>query len=85
MSIILCVFILSGIVLTFVLKSKQENLNTLNKQNYEYSQQYQEAKDKSDYYFDEDGELSDEYSDDYYRYEEGYGNEGDKKIEIQES
>lgn len=76
MSVILCIFVLAGIVLTFVLKSKQGDLSTLNKQNYDLIQDYNEAKEKDEYY------SSDEYNDDYFEREEGYGKDGDKKIDI---
>lgn len=76
MSVILCIFVLAGIVLTFVLKSKQGDLSTLNKQNYDLIQDYNEAKEKDEYY------SSDDYNDDYFEREEGYGKDGDKKIDI---
>lgn len=76
MSVVLCIFILAGIVLTFVLKSKQGDLSTLNKQNYDLIQDYNEAKEKDEYY------SSDDYNDDYFEREEGYGKDGDKKIDI---
>lgn len=76
MSVILCIFVLAGIVLTFVLKSKQGDLSTLNKQNYNLIQDYNEAKEKDEYY------SSDDYNDDYFEREEGYGKDGDKKIDI---
>ena len=71
MSVILCIFVLAGIVLTFVLKSKQGDLSTLNKQNYDLIQDYNEAKEKDEYY------SSDDYNDDYFEREEGYGKDGD--------
>lgn len=76
MSVILCIFVLAGIVLTFVLKSKQGDLSTLNRQNYDLIQDYNEAKEKDEYY------SSDDYNDDYFEREEGYGKDGDKKIDI---
>ena len=76
MSVILCIFVLAGIVLTIVLKSKQGDLSTLNKQNYDLIQDYNEAKEKDEYY------SSDDYNDDYFEREEGYGKDGDKKIDI---
>ncbi len=76
MSVILCIFVLAGIVLTFVLKSKQGDLSTLNKQNYDLIQDYNEAKEKDEYY------SSDDYNDDYFEREEGYGKDGDKRIDI---
>ena len=77
MSIILCCFLITGIILTFVLKSKQHYLNNLNNQNSQYEQEYQQAKDKNSYY------SSDDYKDDYYKNEQNYGHKGDKIIEIQ--
>ncbi len=76
MSVVLCMFVLAGIVLTFVLKSKQGDLSTLNRQNYDLIQDYNEAKEKDEYY------SSDDYNDDYFEREEGYGKDGDKKIDI---
>ena len=76
MSVILCIFVLAGIVLTFVLKSKQGDLSTLNKQNYDLIQDYNEAKEKDEYY------SSDDYNDDYFEREEGYGKDGDKRIDL---
>lgn len=76
MSVVLCIFILAGIVLTFVLKSKQGDLSTLNKQNYDLIQDYNEAKEKDEYY------SSDDYNDDYFEREEGYGKDGDKRIDL---
>ncbi len=82
MSVVLCMFVLAGIVLTFVLKSKQGDLNTLNKQNYEYSQQYEEAQKENDYYYNQDGSFTDDYKRDYFEREKGYGKDGDKKIDV---
>lgn len=76
MSVVLCIFILAGIILTFVLKSKQGDLSTLNKQNYDLIQDYNEAKEKDEYY------SSDDYNDDYFEREEGYGKDGDKRIDL---
>lgn len=76
MSVVLCIFVLAGIVLTFVLKSKQGDLSTLNKQNYDLIQDYNEAKEKDEYY------SSDDYNDDYFEREEGYGKDGDKRIDL---
>lgn len=76
MSVVICIFVLAGIVLTFVLKSKQGDLSTLNKQNYDLIQDYNEAKEKDEYY------SSDDYNDDYFEREEGYGKDGDKRIDL---
>ena len=76
MSVVLCIFVLAGIVLTFVLKSKQGDLSTLNKQNYDLIQDYNEAKEKDEYY------SSDDYNDDYFEREEGYGKDGDKLMDL---
>ncbi len=76
MSVVLCIFVLAGIVLTFVLKSKQGDLSTLNKQNYDLIQDYNEAKEKDEYY------SSDDYNNDYFEREEGYGKDGDKRIDL---
>ena len=76
MSIVICCFLLTGIVLTFVLKSKQGNLAATNNQNTQLEQEYKELKDQQDY------KDSDQYADDYYQYEEGYGNDGDIVIEL---
>lgn len=76
MSVVLCIFVLAGIVLTFVLKSKQGDLSTLNKQNYDLIQDYNEAKEKDEYY------SSDDYNDDYFEREKGYGKDGDKRIDL---
>lgn len=77
MSIVVCVFLLAGIVLTFVLKSKQNTLNLMNQQNTQLEQEYNQNKEQSDYY------NSDKYKDDYYENEENYGNKGDKIVEVQ--
>ena len=83
MSIILCMFIFAGIVLTFVLKSKQSDLSSLNKQNAQLEQDYNKTKEQSDYHFDpETGEYTDEYKNDHAKYDNNYGNDGDKIIEI---
>lgn len=76
MSIILCMFILAGIVLTFVLKSKQSDLSSLSKQNSQLEQEYNKTKEQSDYY------NSDEYKNDHAKYDNNYGNDGDKIVEI---
>ncbi len=82
MSIVLCIFILAGVVLTFVLKSKKGNLDTLNKQNYELAQELDESQKENDYYFNPDGSYTDDYKNDYFEREKGYGKDGDKKIDI---
>lgn len=77
MSAILCCFFIVGIVQTFILKSKQSNLNDLKKENFELEQEYNETKDEFEYKNDEN------YNNDYWENEKGYGEDGDKIIEIE--
>lgn len=94
--ILLCVFVLAGIILTFVLKSKQAQLSDLQQQTAEVSQKFNDAKEKHDNIFGSDvsdleittDDLTDEYKDDYVKHEgtdengNPYGEEGEKVIEI---
>ena len=61
----------------FIIKSKKKEL--LNAQNSltQTQQEYEEQKDKYDY------KNSNEYNDKYLEYNEGYGEDGDIKIDIQ--
>ena len=77
MSIVLCCFLLTGIILTFVLKSRQSALENQLKDNTQLEQEYSQKKEQSDYL------SSDEYKDDYYQNEQNYGHDGDKIIEVQ--
>jgi len=71
--ILLC----TGVIQTFIIKSKKKEL--LNTQNSltQAQQEYEEQKDKYDY------KNSNEYNDKYLEYNEGYGEDGDIKIDIQ--
>ena len=85
--IISCFFV-AGIVQTFVLKSKQNTLANTHSQTSQLEQEYNDAKSTHDYKSsnpnDEDNEdYSDDYYEDYWR-SQGYGEDGDKKIEIDE-
>ena len=76
MSIVLCFLLLTGIILTFVLKTKQSNLNSQNTENIQLEQEYKNLKEQNDY------KNSNQYADDYFQYEQGYGNQGDIIIEV---
>lgn len=76
MSIFICVLFVTGIVLTFVLKSKQSELQNTNANNSQLEQEYKGLKEKQDY------KNSDKYADDYYQYTENYGNDGDIIIDV---
>lgn len=76
MSAVLCCFFIVGVVQTFILKSKQINLNNLKTENLELEQEYNKTKDEYEYKSDEN------YQNEYWENEEGYGEEGDKIIEI---
>ena len=71
------VLFVTGIVQTFVLKAKQNQL--LNAQN-ELAQSQQEYNDLESEY---DYKTSDEYLEEYYKYYYGYGQEGDVVVEIE--
>ena len=76
MSMFICVLLLTGIILTFMLKSKQNELKNTNLHNYQQEQEYKELKDKEDY------KNSNQYADDYYQYTQGYGNQGDIILDV---
>ena len=76
-STILGCLLLTAIIQTFVLNSKQAQLNNLVTENSYLSQQEKDLKDQSDY------KESQEYQDEYWKNENGYGQDGDKKIEAQ--
>ena len=88
MSIVLCCFLMVGIVQTFVLKSKQANLSNLQQSNSKLEQEYNQTKDEYEYKgeVDEDGNVtvSDDYYNDYWENngDVPYGEDGDKVIEI---
>ena len=88
MSVVLCCFLIVGIVQTFVLKSKQSNLNDLKQTNSSLEQEYNETKDEYEYKgeVDEDGNVtvSDDYYNDYWENNSDtpYGNDGDKIIDV---
>ena len=71
------VLFVTGIVQTFVLKSKQNAL--LNAQN-ELAQQQQEYHDLQNEY---DYKTSDEYLEEYHKYYNGYGQDGDVVVEVE--
>ena len=71
------VLFVTGIVQTFVLKSKQNQL--LNAQN-ELAQQQEEFDNLQNEY---DYKTSDEYLQEYHKYYSGYGNDGDVVVEIE--
>lgn len=70
------VLFVTGIVQTFVLKSKQSQLANANAQNSEYSQQYEELTGEAEY------KESDEYWKEYYKYFYGYGEDGDINVDM---
>lgn len=89
MACVLCCFLLVGIVQTFVLKSKQSNLNSLKTENTRLEQEYQKMKQIHDYkchrtdeHDIEDCLVSMGYNSDYWKNENGYGNDGDKIIDV---
>lgn len=89
MSIVLCLFFVAGIVLTFVLKTKQNNVNNLQYQNSLLEQEYNMLKAQHDYKCSRTDEhdieacmISMGYNSDYWKTEYGYGEDGDKIIEV---
>ena len=86
MSIVICMFVLAGIVLTFVLKARQSDLSSLNSQKTQLEQQYNDAKQQDKYYYESEDseEYTDEYKEDHAKYDDDKGHDGDKIIEIQQ-
>ena len=86
MSIVICMFVLAGIVLTFVLKARQSDLSSLNSQKTQLEQEYSEAKEQDGYYYksEDSNEYTDDYKNDHAKYDDDYGKDGDKIIEIQQ-
>ena len=77
MSVIVGIFFIAGITLTFVLKAKQANLEKLKGQNYELEQQISQKELEYNYV------NSDDYLKDYWKNEEDKStNDGDKIIPI---
>ncbi|MBE7074948.1 MAG: hypothetical protein E7376_03115 [Clostridiales bacterium] len=66
-----------GIIQTFVLKSKQNELNALNQSIIVSEQQQTELEKELEY------KQSDEYKNEYYKYENGYGKPGDIEIVVE--
>lgn len=85
MSIVICMFVLAGIVLTFVLKAKQNDLSSLNSQKTQLEQQYDDAKQQDNYYYksEDSEEYSDNYKNDHAKYDDDKGHDGDKIIKTQ--
>ena len=66
----------TGFVQTFVLKSKQAQLASAKSQLEQSTNQYNELEDEYNY------KTSDQYLEDYHKYYNVYGNEGDVIIEF---
>ena len=78
MAVVVGIFFITGISLTFVLKSKLANLENLKNQNYQIEQQLNQKQSEYDY------KTSDSYSEDYYKNEKSQStNDGDKIIPIE--
>ena len=71
------VLFVTGIVQTFVLKTKQNELAKANADLTNSTQEYNDLQNEYDY------KTSDEYLEEYYKYYYGYGNEGDVVVEIE--
>lgn len=96
LSAVICILFLFAIVQTFILKGKQNNLETLKGDAAQIEQEYNQAKEKHDNIFKSDvsdtdistEDLTDEYLDDYIKHEgkdengNPYGEEGEKVIEV---
>ena len=84
MSVVVCCFLIAGIVQTFVLKSIQSDLNSAKANTSKIEQEYNDKKTTSDYMSNDPNNMdSDEYSDEYYEdywRSQGYGDEDDKNI-----
>ena len=87
MSTILCCFFMAGMVLTFVLKAKQNDLLKAKQQNAQLELEYQKMKQEHDYKCTRNDEhdieecmISMGYNSDYWKNENGYGTNGDKII-----
>lgn len=70
------VLFVTGIVQTFVLKSTQNKLAQAQTEQTQIQQEYNDLQNEYDY------KTSDEYLEEYYKYHNGYGNEGDVVVEI---
>lgn len=66
----------AGIIQTFVIKAKKQELLKAQNALTQAEQEYEKQKDKYDY------KNSDEYNDKYLEYEEGYGEDGDIDVEV---
>lgn len=88
MAVVVGIFFITGISLTFVLKAKQSNLDNLKGQNYQIEQQINEKQNEHDYKIkgiDENGNIvaTEQYNEDYYKNEQNQStNDGDKTIPI---
>lgn len=84
MSVVVCCFLLAGIIQTFILKSFQNDLKTTQANTAQLEQDYKDKKSKSDYMSNNPDDMeSDDYSDQYYEdywKSQGYGEDGDKNI-----
>lgn len=67
--------LVTGLVQTFVLKSKQAELANAQTQLEQSTDQYNNLEDEYNY------KTSDEYLEEYHKYHNGYGNEGDIVLE----
>lgn len=88
MSVIACLFLLTGIVQTFVLNSQKGTLSDLEETNAKLELQQGELKQIHDYMCDIEGEhdinqcvIDHNYLEEYYKLYHGYGEDGDKIIE----
>lgn len=73
---VLSLLFCGGIGQSIYLNAKKNSLNSLQQENANLENEYEEQKTKYDYM------TSDDYNDDYNKNENDYGEDGDKKVEV---
>lgn len=76
------ILLLTGVIQTLVLKSKQNDLLKARNNLSNLEEEYDIINQKYDYVYNEDGTLSEDYLKEYYKYNGNYGDEGDIDITL---
>ena len=88
MSVVACIFLLVGIIQTFVLNSQKSTLDDLKDTNAELGIEQQQLEEIHDYMCQIEGEhdieqclIDNNYLEEYWKLNHGYGEDGDKIIQ----